>query len=162
MSDKLGIVTHRGGRFSGEGYRDNSYGEGYGNRYGNSYNSRGAYAGGSYGGSYGNSYGNRREKDDDYGYQPDYGYSNSGYGGSKPTKSYASGYKAETSKPTEKVQASDLGKFHTGVNVRHRKFGDGVIIATKNNNGEVVADVAFKNVGIKSLVLRLAPIEVID
>jgi len=46
--------------------------------------------------------------------------------------------------------------------VRHRKFGDGVIIATKNNNGEVVADVAFKNVGIKSLVLRLAPIEVID
>lgn len=174
LSDKLGIVKNRGGRFSGEGYRDNSYGEGYGNRYGNSYNFRGSYAGGSYGGSYGNSYGglygnsygnsygNRREKDDDYGYQPDYGYSNSGYGGSKPTKSYASGYKAETSKPTEKVQASDLGKFHTGVNVRHRKFGDGVIIATKNNNGEVVADVAFKNVGIKSLVLRLAPIEVID
>ena len=90
----------------------------------------------------------------------DYGYSKS-YGGYK-NNSYATGYAAQTSKPTEKIQSSDLGKFHTGTNVRHKKFGNGVIISTKNNGGEIIADVAFKGVGIKSLVLRLAPLEVID
>ncbi len=158
LSEKLGVVKKRGEKYSAEGrdYSGYSYGEKYGDRYnsrGSSYNSYGSY--GSYGGG-------RKEENKNYGYEPDYGYSDDGnYGGFK-TKSYASGYKAGTSKPTEKVQAQELGKFHTGTNVRHKKFGDGVIIATKNNGGELVADVAFKNVGIKSLVLRLAPIEVID
>ena len=153
LSDKLGIVKKSEQRYEQGGYSSDR--SSYGN-YGGTGSHSGAggygssdfgYKNSGYGGNYGSS-------------DSDYGYSKS-YGGYK-NNSYATGYAAQTSKPTEKIQSSDLGKFHTGTNVRHKKFGDGVIISTKNNGGEIIADVAFKGVGIKSLVLRLAPLEVID
>ena len=148
LSDKLGLVKKSEQRYGQNGYSSD-------------HATYGSYGAGGYGGE--ESYGSSKNS----GYSGNYGSSNSDYGYSKSyggykTNSYATGYTAQTSKPTEKIQSADLGKFHTGTNVRHKKFGDGVIISTKNNGGELIADVAFKNVGIKSLVLRLAPLEVID
>ena len=186
LSEKLGVVKNKGGRYGEErfsydgqnrysGYGDgSSFGGGYGGGYGG-YSDKNGYSGnysrgnvGNYGNYGGKSYKNEKS---DYGYSGSYengsggsyGGSYSGSAGGFKKNSYASGYNAAgVSKPTEKVQSSDLEKIRTGTNVRHKKFGDGVVIATKTNGGEIVADVAFKGVGIKSLVLRLAPIEVID
>ena len=153
LSDKLGIVKKSEQRYEQGGYSSDR--SPYGNYGGTgSHNGAGGYGSSDFGyknSGYGGNYGS---SDSDYGYSKSYG----GY----KNNSYATGYAAQTSKPTEKIQSSDLGKFHTGTNVRHKKFGDGVIISTKNNGGEIIADVAFKGVGIKSLVLRLAPLEVID
>ena len=153
LSDKLGIVKKSEQRYEQGGYSSDR--SSYGNYGGTgSHNGAGGYGSSDFGyknSGYGGNYGS---SDSDYGYSKSYG----GY----KNNSYATGYAAQTSKPTEKIQSSDLGKFHTGTNVKHKKFGDGVIISTKNNGGEIIADVAFKGVGIKSLVLRLAPLEVID
>lgn len=51
--------------------------------------------------------------------------------------------------------------YKAGAKVLHKKFGEGIIVARKLNGDDVVIDVAFKGVGIKSLVVRYAPIEVI-
>ena len=186
LSEKLGVVKNKGGRYGEERFsydRQNrhgdgsSYGGGYGGGYGG-YSDRNGYSNNylrGNGGNYGN-YGSKSYSEkSDYGYSGSYENGSGGsYGGSYSggysgnaggfkKNSYASGYNASgVSKPTEKVQSSDLAKIRTGTNVRHKKFGDGVVIATKTNGGELVADVAFKGVGIKSLVIRLAPIEVID
>ncbi len=173
LSEKLGLKINRGYGGYG-GYSDDySEGSGYGSNYSGGY---GGYGNG-YGSGYGNSYGNKYSEN---GYKREYRNSKSSYGGgygyssgdndfgtsksygSFKTNSYAKSYSASSNKPTEKVNSGDLGKFKAGVTVRHKKFGDGVIISTKNNGGEIVADVAFKGVGIKSLVLRLAPIEVVE
>ena len=177
-------MKNKGGRYGEErfsydgqnrysGYGDgSSFGGGYGGGYGGYSGNYSRGNGGNYGNYGGKSYKNEKS---DYGYSGSYengsggscggsyGGSYSGSAGGFKKNSYASGYNAAgVSKPTEKVQSSDLEKIRTGTNVRHKKFGDGVVIATKTNGGEIVADVAFKGVGIKSLVLRLAPIEVID
>ena len=55
-----------------------------------------------------------------------------------------------------------MTKIRSGVKVRHRKFGEGTVIQTKNSGGELIADIAFQGVGIKSLVVRLAPIEIVN
>lgn len=142
LSEKLGLKINRGYGEYNNGYSGDSD---YGNNYSGGY---GGYENG-YGSGYGYSSGGN-----------DFGTSKS-YGSFK-TNSYAKSYSASSNKPTEKVDSGELGKFKAGVAVRHKKFGDGVIISTKNNGGEIVADVAFKGVGIKSLVLRLAPIEVVE
>ena len=46
-----------------------------------------------------------------------------------------------------------------GVKVTHKKFGIGTIIAVKD--GGAVIDVAFAGVGIKSLAVEYAPIEIV-
>ena len=46
--------------------------------------------------------------------------------------------------------------------IKHVKFGEGTIISVKGSGKNTVIDVAFKGVGIKSLVAALAPIEVIE
>ena len=46
--------------------------------------------------------------------------------------------------------------------IKHVKFGEGTIISVKESGKNTVIDVAFKGVGIKSLVAALAPIEVIE
>ena len=46
--------------------------------------------------------------------------------------------------------------------IKHGKFGEGTVIAVKGGGKDMIIDVAFKGVGIKSLVLRLAPIEVVE
>ena len=53
------------------------------------------------------------------------------------------------------------GKYKSGVKVKHRKFGEGMIIAVKGEGDNVVVDVAFKGVGIKSLSVKYAPMEIV-
>ncbi|MDY2879941.1 MAG: UvrD-helicase domain-containing protein [Candidatus Borkfalkiaceae bacterium] len=83
--------------------------------------------------------------------------------------SFASSYRnawsgtASFSGTTSKAPSGvDPGKIRSGVRVVHRKFGEGTVVATKQSGGELIADIAFKGVGIKSLVVRLAPIEIAD
>ncbi|MBQ9716242.1 MAG: UvrD-helicase domain-containing protein [Clostridia bacterium] len=51
----------------------------------------------------------------------------------------------------------NISRFEKGQKVKHKVFGEGVIILIKGEN----ADVAFKGVGIKTLSLKFAPLEVI-
>ena len=46
--------------------------------------------------------------------------------------------------------------------VLHKKFGEGTIVEIKQNGDDTIGAIAFKGVGIKQLVLRLAPLEIID
>lgn len=92
------------------------------------------------------------KKEDDFGYYPD---EPSSYVGK--TKSFSSGY--NLNKPKTIIPTNNGGKFATGMKVFHKKFGNGIVIAVKND-GKFV-DVAFEGVGIKSLVAGIAPLEII-
>ena len=123
---------------------------------------------------------NRRYPDTDYTQKPsqyggyrsrsDYG----GYGGysseesSSPSygaykKSFANSYMQNRSKPAATVNnaVGSGDDYKAGTKVIHKKFGEGIIVARKQNGDDVVIDVAFKGIGVKSLVVRYAPIEVV-
>ena len=51
--------------------------------------------------------------------------------------------------------------FKSGVKVRHAKFGEGTVIAVKGSGENLIVDVAFKGVGIKSLSAKFAPMEIV-
>lgn len=63
------------------------------------------------------------------------------------------------SKP--KVVSTNTTKYKSGQKVKHTKFGEGVIIQVKGSEDNVIVDVAFKGVGIKSLSAKYAPMEII-
>lgn len=76
---------------------------------------------------------------------------------------YSSGY-AKTflkeNKPVENKKAS-FGEYKSGVKVKHAKFGEGIVITVKGSGDNIIIDVAFKGVGIKSLSAKFAPLEII-
>jgi len=53
-------------------------------------------------------------------------------------------------------------KYHTGQNVYHKKFGDGVVIESKIIGNDEEVAVAFSGEGIKKLVASLAKLEIKD
>ncbi len=61
----------------------------------------------------------------------------------------------------QEVKNGDTSKFSPGKLVRHPKFGIGTIILVKGAQGNEVADVAFKGIGVKSLALKFAPLELL-
>lgn len=65
------------------------------------------------------------------------------------------------SKPISSVK-SNVVSYKTGVKVKHVKFGEGVVIMVKGEGDNLVVDVAFKGVGIKSLSAKYAPMEIIN
>ena len=75
----------------------------------------------------------------------------------KPKENVVSRPVVQSNGLTCNAKNSNLSKFEKGQKVRHRVFGEGVIILIKGEN----ADVAFKGVGIKTLSLKFAPLEVI-
>jgi len=87
--------------------------------------------------------------DDDSGYSSSQGYS-SGY-----AKSFL-----QNNKPKE-VKGVQYSKYKTGVKVKHTKFGEGMVINVKGAGDNLIVDVAFKGVGIKSLSAKFAPMEVL-
>ena len=101
-----------------------------------------------------NSYGYKRDSGSDYGYYSDETPTRS-FGS---TKSFSTGYKSSFGLQ-KKVESNSGGKYHSGMKVNHKKFGNGTIIAVKD--GGKVIDVAFLGVGIKSLASEYAPIEII-
>jgi len=129
--------------------------EGYGER--NSFGNFGGRSSFSQGGGYNNGFSHQKsysfnnyESESDSSH--DYGESNS----------YAQSFKTAKSYNAPKPEAKDFSAYRSGVKVKHAKFGEGVIIATKSEGQNLVADVAFKSVGVKSLAVAYAPIEIID
>ena len=82
---------------------------------------------------------------------------------SQSSGGYSSGY-AKTflkeNKPVENKKTV-FGNFKSGVKVKHTKFGEGIVIAVKGSGDNIIIDVAFKGVGIKSLSAKFAPLEII-
>lgn len=76
---------------------------------------------------------------------------------------YSSGYAKtllQESKPAENKKAV-CSEYKSGVRVKHPKFGEGIVITVKGNGDNIIVDVAFKGVGIKSLSAKFAPMEII-
>lgn len=48
-----------------------------------------------------------------------------------------------------------------GSKVRHKKWGEGTVVQVKEKSGDMEIVVAFKEQGIKKLLLSVAPIEII-
>lgn len=123
---------------------------------------------------------NRRYPDIDYTQKPsqyggyrsrsDYGGSYGGYSSEESLsasygtykKSIANSYmqNRKAAAPAQKAVGSG-DDYKAGTKVIHKKFGEGIIVARKQNGDDVVIDVAFKGIGVKSLVVRYAPIEVV-
>lgn len=123
---------------------------------------------------------NRRYPDTDYTQKPsqyggyrsrsDYGGSYGGYSSEESLsasygtykKSFANSYmqNRKAAAPAQKAVGSG-DDYKAGTKVIHKKFGEGIIVARKQNGDDVVIDVAFKGIGVKSLVVRYAPIEVV-
>lgn len=85
-------------------------------------------------------------------------------------KSYASnlGYSSNyaksmlnTNKPKANVGAQ-FSKYKSGTKVKHVKFGVGTVIQVKGEGDNLIVDVAFLGVGIKSLSVKYAPMEIIN
>ncbi len=75
---------------------------------------------------------------------------------------YSSGYAKSmlnNNKPKENKNVNG-SNFKSGVKVVHQKFGEGIVISTKGSGENIIVDVAFKGVGIKSLSLKFAPMEI--
>ena len=98
---------------------------------------------------------NRYSNNNEYGYYADEPSPSRSTGG---VKSFASGYNFNgANRP--KFTNSQSGKFKSGMKVKHARFGEGTVIAVKND-GKIV-DVAFQGVGIKSLATEIAPLEIL-
>ncbi len=92
-----------------------------------------------------------------YGNDNDFGTSNNNVSG------YSSDYAKSMlggNKPSENLNAQ-YSLYRCGVKVRHKKFGEGTVITVKGEGNNLVCDVAFKGIGIKSLSVKYAPMEII-
>ncbi|MBQ7164220.1 MAG: UvrD-helicase domain-containing protein, partial [Clostridia bacterium] len=69
---------------------------------------------------------------------------------------------SDAQKLKPQVAADKFGAYAVGKKVRHVKFGEGIIVAIKGSGPSQIADVAFKGVGVKSLSIRFAPMELIE
>ncbi|MCY6355810.1 DNA helicase PcrA [Clostridium sp. ZS2-4] len=61
----------------------------------------------------------------------------------------------------ESKQKIDLDEISVGRKVRHEKFGTGTIVSTSKTSNDVKVTIAFDNMGIKQLMLNMAPIELL-
>ena len=151
---------------------DNTYGGSRGGTYGNSYGNRGYGSYNNGGNSYG--YGEKsgyRSDNGNFGYRrddyvPDYAdyeqpsvssHSGGGYSSGGATKMFRS-----TAKPVaKKAGEKDFSTYQAGVKVRHIKFGEGTIISVNGEGKNFIATVAFPGVGVKSLAVAYAPMDIV-
>ena len=95
---------------------------------------------------------------DDYGYHSDLPPQTS-VGSSF---SAAGGYRRQNAVTSAQYSdKKDYAAFKTGVKVRHPKFGDGLIISTRGEDAQKIANVSFPGLGIKSLSVQIAPLTII-
>ena len=92
-----------------------------------------------------------------------FGDNESGRSVSNFNAGYSSGYaKSMLNDTRPKVNdKANATAYKSGVKVKHVKFGEGMVIAVKGEGDNLIADVAFKGVGIKSLSVKYAPMEII-
>ncbi len=67
-----------------------------------------------------------------------------------------------TSQNTNNIKVSDYSKFKTGVKVKHKHFGDGVITLGVTDFASAFVTIKFEKVGIKTLSLKYAQLEIIS
>jgi DNA helicase-2/ATP-dependent DNA helicase PcrA len=85
----------------------------------------------------------------------DFEYKTAGGYTSNYAKAVLSGNKPKENKNVE------YSKFKSGAKVKHTKFGEGTVICVKGSGDNIIVDVAFKGVGVKSLSAKFAPMEII-
>ncbi|NMB26750.1 MAG: ATP-binding domain-containing protein, partial [Tissierellia bacterium] len=68
--------------------------------------------------------------------------------------------KAQKSKSKPKVSV-DSGKVKVGIKVSHKKWGIGTIVQLKDRDDDKEIVIAFDKVGLKRLLLSIAPIEIL-
>ena len=56
----------------------------------------------------------------------------------------------------------DLSQYESGVKVKHKKFGNGVITKVEPEGDDYKVDIEFEKVGHKRLMAKFAGLEVID
>jgi DNA helicase-2/ATP-dependent DNA helicase PcrA len=93
---------------------------------------------------------NYRDFDEEKSYTSNLGYSSN----------YAKSM-LNTNKPKANVGAQ-FSKYKSGTKVKHVKFGMGTVIQVKGEGDNLIVDVAFLGVGIKSLSVKYAPMEIIN
>ena len=62
---------------------------------------------------------------------------------------------------TQPERSKDTSGFETGVRVKHTRFGEGVITATRGTGNNLIITVHFDTVGNKDLAAALAPLEIV-
>ena len=131
--------------------------ESYARRAADSYSSysRGGYSGYS---SYGRKF-SRAADSDDFGYYSDLPPEPQK---AAPAFNAAAAYKQAARPAAPSAGAKDLSAFKAGVQVRHPKFGEGMIVGTKGQGGALVVNVSFPGLGIKALSAQIAPLTVIE
>ena len=75
------------------------------------------------------------------------------------SSNYAKRFLKDT-KPKAVSNASD-SKYRTGLKVKHPRFGEGTVIMVRGEGDNIIVDVAFPGVGIKSLAAKFAPMEIL-
>ena len=151
---ELGILSLEEKRNDNNGYgssfnRDN-LGTRSQNGYGNNY-------GGFKSSSFGNSYGGRTSQD------------TSGFGGSDyfnqtypQSNSSTKTFNHSTFMKNEKKEEKrfDVSKYKVGQRLSHTRFGEGELVAISDDG--LVGDIVFDDFGKKSLMLELAPLEILE
>lgn len=74
---------------------------------------------------------------------------------------FMSGNASTTSKTTA-ASADSTADYQLGDTVRHKKWGDGVVVAVEGTGIEQEIKVAFPDKGIKDLIVQYAPIEKVE
>jgi DNA helicase-2/ATP-dependent DNA helicase PcrA len=78
------------------------------------------------------------------------------------TNSGGGGAFKESSLINHQNNQSNIGDLRIGNKIRHKRFGDGRIVALIGKNDNAQATVEFEQVGIKQLLLKFARIEMIN
>ena len=106
----------------------------------------------------------RQEEKKTYSYEKiNYNIENDDFDAPKIGGGYSSSYAKSmlsSNKPKENLNFNKNG-YKSGVKVRHTKFGEGTVIMVKGEGDNIIVDVAFKGIGIKSLSAKFAPMEII-
>lgn len=80
------------------------------------------------------------------------------------TGGYSSNYAKRFLKDTKPKAVSgnaSATKYKTGLKVKHPRFGEGTVIMVRGEGDNIIVDVAFPGVGIKSLAAKFAPMEIL-
>ena len=98
-----------------------------------------------------------------YAYEKNFASNDDDLGYSNSTGGYSSSYaKSMLNSSKPKVNANyKQNQYKSGTRVKHAKFGEGVVVCVKGEGENVIVDVAFKGIGIKSLSAKFAPMEII-
>jgi DNA helicase-2/ATP-dependent DNA helicase PcrA len=63
---------------------------------------------------------------------------------------------------TEKKEGGSAASYKTGQRVLHPKFGEGIVIESKQTGSDEEVSVAFEELGVKRLLASFAQMEILD